>query len=65
MKLNINGKERIVEGNTLRELLSKLRMDKNMLYIQINGNLVKKDEYKNKLLKENDNVEIISAVGGG
>ncbi len=65
MKLNINGKERIVEVDTLRELLSKLRMDKNMLYIQINGNLVKKDEYKNRLLKENDNIEIISAVGGG
>ncbi len=65
MKLNINGKEEIVEVDTLRELLSKLRMDKNMLYIQINGNLVKKDEYKNRLLKENDNIEIISAVGGG
>ncbi len=65
MKLNINGKERIAEVNTLKELLSKLRMDKNMLYIQINGDLVKKNEYKNRLLKENDNIEIISAVGGG
>jgi len=65
MKLNINGKERIAEVNTLKELIFELRMDKNMLYIQINGSLVKKDEYKNKLLKENDNIEIISAVGGG
>ncbi len=65
MKLKLNGKEKNVEVNTLNDLISKLKMDKSLLYIQINGNFVKKDRYKNRLLKENDNIEIISAVGGG
>ncbi len=65
MKLTVNGKEKNVEVNTLNDLISKLKMDKSLLYIQINGEFVKKDKYKNRLLKENDNIEIISAVGGG
>ncbi len=65
MKLKLNGKEKNVEVNTLNDLISKLKMDKSLLYIQINGEFVKKDRYKNRLLKENDNIEIISAVGGG
>ena len=50
---------------TVAEMISSLKLNERMLYIQVNEQTIKKEEYGTKMLKENDHIDIISAVGGG
>ncbi len=65
MKLLVNGKSRDFNAKTVEELIIDLKLNNRMLYIQLNGKPIKKEEYKTAMLKENDCIDIISAVGGG
>lgn len=65
MKLLVNDKTVKLDIRTVAELISSLKLNERMLYIQVNEQTIKKGEYITKMLKENDRIDIISAVGGG
>ncbi|NOZ84031.1 MAG: sulfur carrier protein ThiS [Epsilonproteobacteria bacterium] len=65
MKLLVNDKTVKLDIRTVAELISNLKLNERMLYIQVNEQTIKKEEYATKMLKENDHIDIISAVGGG
>ena len=65
MKLLINDKNKYFDIETLDELINRLKLNSQMLYLQVNGCPIEKDAYKITKLKENDNIDIIKAVGGG
>ncbi len=65
MKLLVNNKTVKLDIRTVTELIRSLKLNEQMLYIQVNEQTIKKGEYKTKMLKENDHIDIISAVGGG
>ncbi len=65
MKLLVNNKTVKLDIRTVTELIRSLKLNEQMLYIQVNEQTIKKEEYKTKMLKENDHIDIISAVGGG
>lgn len=68
MKIKVNGKEKNFDKDSLSvsELLKVSEVERpEMVSVQLNGELVKKEDLKNKQLKENDEVEFLYFMGGG
>ena len=69
-KLNVdvivNGETRVVnEGATVHELLQALRMDPRYLAVEINRELCPRATHAATVLQADDQVEIVTLVGGG
>ena len=65
-KIQLNGDlYEINSGTNLIELLNKLKIQKNKVAIEVNGEIVEKDKYANLVLNKNDKVEIVHFIGGG
>ena len=65
-KIQLNGDPyEINDGTNLNELLNKLKIQKNKVAIEVNGEIVEKNKYPNLILKKDDKVEIVHFIGGG
>ena len=65
-KIQLNGDPYEINGRTnLNELLNKLKIQKNKVAIEVNGEIVQRDKYKNLVLRKDDKVEIVHFIGGG
>ena len=65
-KIQLNGDTyEINHGTNLNELLDKLKLQKNKVAIEVNGEIVEKNKYPNLILNKNDKVEIVHFIGGG
>lgn len=60
----ING-EKHENPKTLDNLIKILKINKKHVVIFINGKIINKKDWKNIIINENDNIEIITLVGGG
>jgi len=66
MKLTINGKNETIEDvMTIMQLLSKKQLNPDTIVIEYNQEIIPKEKLNYISLKENDNLEIVSFVGGG
>ena len=65
-KIQLNGDSYEINGRTnLNGLLNKLKIQKNKVAIEVNGEIVQKDKYQNLILRKDDKVEIVHFIGGG
>ena len=65
-KIQLNGDPYEINiGINLSELLNKLKIQKNKVAIEVNGQIVEKNKYPNLTLNKNDKVEIVYFIGGG
>ena len=65
-KIQLNGDPyEINYGTNLNELINKLKIEKNKVAIEINGEIVQKEKYQNLILNKDDKVEIVHFIGGG
>jgi len=65
-KIQLNGDYyEINDGANLNDLLNKLKIKKNKVAIEVNGEIVEKDKYQNLILNKDDKVEIVHFIGGG
>jgi len=65
-KIQLNGDPyEINYGTNLNELLNKLKIQKNKVAIEVNGEIVEKNKYPNLILNKGDKVEIVQFIGGG
>ena len=65
-KIQLNGDPYEIDtGTNLNELLNKLKIQKNKVAIEVNGEIVEKNKYPNLILNKNDKVEIVHFIGGG
>ena len=66
MNITVNQNILIVDDQiSLDRLLSVLSISKKYMAVEVNKMIIPKSEYAEYLLKENDIVEVINAVGGG
>ena len=66
MKITINQESLVLDGEiSLERLLVELSVSTKYIAIEVNKIIIPKSEYAKYLLKENDIVEVINAVGGG
>ena len=65
-EIQLNGDPyEINNGTNLNELLHKLKIRKNKVAIEVNGEIVEKNKYPNLILNKGDKVEIVKFIGGG
>ena len=65
-QIQLNGKSyEINNGINLSKLLNKLKIQKNKVAIEVNGEIVEKKKYPNLILRKNDKIEIVHFIGGG
>ena len=65
-KIQLNGDPyEINDGTNLNELLNKLKIEKNKVAIEVNGEIIEKNKYPNLILNKGDKVEIVQFIGGG
>ena len=67
MKITLNNRPDEIKKDkiSLQELIEYKNFTFKMLVTKINGQLVKKEERKNIIVKEGDNVQIIHLISGG
>ena len=66
MNIILNNDEQVVlENISVSELLEKFKINLEYMAVEVYHTIVPKSKYDNFRFKENDKVEIISAVGGG
>ena len=64
IQLNVDPYE-INFGTNLNQLLNKLKIQKNKVAIEVNGEIIEKNKYTNLILNKDDKVEIVHFIGGG
>jgi len=68
MKILINGKERIIEHESLSiaTLLKEEKVESpDMVSVQLNGSFIDKGTFENVYVKDADEVEFLYFMGGG
>ena len=69
MKIKVNGKEKNIELENKKALLSctleLLGYKPNTIVVEVNDLIVNSSKWESKVLKEGDKLEIVSIVGGG
>ncbi|MFQ5653319.1 MAG: sulfur carrier protein ThiS [Planctomycetota bacterium] len=64
IRLNGEGRE-IPEPTTVEGLLESLRLDRDAVAVEVNRIIVPKSTYATRRFEENDEVEVVTVVGGG
>ena len=69
MKLNVNGEITIVNSLTKTQSVSKtitqLGFNPKLVVLELNGKIISPNRWEDFVIKENDNLEIVTIVGGG
>lgn len=66
MKIAINGENHtFTKATSLYQLISELGLENKRLAIEVNQAIIPRSEHETYLLKDNDKVEIVQAIGGG
>ncbi|HEV8663897.1 MAG TPA: sulfur carrier protein ThiS [Candidatus Methylomirabilis sp.] len=66
MQLRVNGKTRVGrEGLTVTGLLDDLQIHPQRVAVQLNGEILRREQFPEVVLKDGDTVEIITFMAGG
>jgi len=69
MKIKVNGEEKKLElrneNASLSETLDLMGYRPNTIIVELNNLIINSKNWNNVTLKEGDNLEIVSIVGGG
>ena len=65
MNLTINGELRHLPAETLGALVQHLGMKPDRVAIELNGEIVPREQWPQTPLKDGDRLEIVQFVGGG
>lgn len=66
MQLIVNGEQKnFEEDSTLQTVITTLQIEDKVMAAAVNMEIVKKDDWKNYIVKENDKLELLQFVGGG
>lgn len=66
MEIIVNGTPRPSEdGQTIAHLLSELQLDQRQVAVEVNRDLVPREQHAQHILCDGDRLEIVTLVGGG
>ncbi len=66
MRITVNGKvEEFPEGIGIHGILDDFKIRPEGIVVELNSTIIRKNEWQNAVLQNNDAVELISFVGGG
>ena len=65
MKINLNGKQVESKTQTLMDLVLEQDFDPDSLVAEVNFEVIRQKTWQDVSIKEGDNIELLSFVGGG
>ena len=66
IEIQLNGKSHHLQKSlNVSQLLNSLMINKKKVAIEINGEVLSKDNYDSYWIKQNDVIEIVTFIGGG
>jgi len=67
MSIQLNGKSVVLpeEVNSIQKLLTQYKLENRIVVVELNKEIVLKEQYETMILSRGDIVEIIHFVGGG
>ena len=66
MQIHVNGERReLKDESQLSDLLQELSLAPERVAVELNPEVVRRNDWPNTILKEGDRVEIVHFVGGG
>ena len=66
MKISLNGKPQDVpEGIALVALLDELKVNRQQVAVELNSELIPREQHADWVLRAGDRLEIVTLVGGG
>jgi sulfur carrier protein len=66
MKLVINGENKeVCDNSTLQQIITELQIEDKVMACAVNMEIVKKENWKDFIPKEDDKIELLQFVGGG
>lgn len=65
MQIFVNGESKQVSSDNIFALLEELSLKQKKIAIELNGEIIRRLEYKNILIKQGDKIEIVHFIGGG
>lgn len=63
--VTVNGKEVDAAGMTVRQCVERNGYCQDRIVVELNMQIVRKQEYDDVVLNDGDTVEVVSFVGGG
>ena len=64
--IKVNGRDREWEENlTVEFLLKKCKYTFPLIMVKVNGKYISKEKYKDTLIMDNDDVQVIHSIAGG
>ena len=65
-KIQLNGKKVLIKSKfSIYDLLIKYKLNTKKIAIEYNGEIIPKERYKSKFLKDKDKIDIVQFIGGG
>ncbi len=65
MNIIINGKKEDISAQSIAAYVSNSPLDPKTLVVEHNGQVIVSDQWGDTLLREGDQLELLSFVGGG
>ncbi|MCF8067211.1 MAG: sulfur carrier protein ThiS [Desulfobacterales bacterium] len=65
MEITVNGKKEDVQQCSILEFIRQKGLKPEVVVVEYNLNIIKRENWAETRIAENDNLEILSFVGGG
>lgn len=66
MEIILNGEKEELDGEySVKGLIEKFEMNPDVVSVSLNGNILRRDEFDNTLIKNGDTVDVLMFMGGG
>lgn len=66
IQISVNGRDvEIAASMSVEQLLDTVDVPPNYLAVEVNGDVVPREEYTTQMVAAGDNVEVVTLVGGG
>jgi thiamine biosynthesis protein ThiS len=65
MDIWVNGSKKTISVQTVEQLLSVYGMESKLVVVEIDGQIIQREEWPTTELMENMKVELVHFVGGG
>jgi len=63
--LIINGREYQIINSTMESILKNFELDISKVVVELNGEILDKNEYETRVIDKESSIEIVAFVGGG
>lgn len=65
MRVKINGKAEDIQEKTILDILKTKNVEPRMVAVEVNSELIERENYETTFLKDGDEIEFLYFMGGG